>query len=89
MPSSLLFGVNSEGRIHSLSTTSSAWREMRYVGLDFKRLSAVPHFLWAVCGDRQVYVHVHGLDVPIRVKEETYENEVCPKTFINPLSLAF
>lgn len=76
MPASLLFGLNSEGRVHSLSTLGSAWREMQYVGLDFKRVSAVSHFLWAVGGDRQVYVHVHSLDVPIRVKEEAYENEV-------------
>lgn len=39
-------------------------------------MSAVPHFMWAIGGDRQVYVHVHGLDFPIRIKEETYENEV-------------
>lgn len=52
------------------------WREFTYLGLEFKRLSAVPHFMWAIGGDRQVYVHVHGLDIPIRIKEETYENEV-------------
>lgn len=65
------------------------------MGLEFKKISAVNHFIWAigtsgtwihVCaasnvivivsgGDRQVYVHVHGLDVPIRIKEEVYENE--------------
>ncbi|XP_026483040.1 tectonin beta-propeller repeat-containing protein-like [Ctenocephalides felis] len=75
MPSSLLFALNTEGRIYALSTSGSVWREFLYLGLEFKRLSAVPHFLWAVGVDRQVYVHVHGLDVPIRVKEETYENE--------------
>jgi hypothetical protein len=32
--------------------------------------------MWAVGGDRQIYVHVHGLDIPIRIKEEAYENEV-------------
>lgn len=46
-----------------------------YLGLEFKTLSAVPHFLWAVGGDRQIYLHVHGLEIPIRVKEESYENE--------------
>lgn len=46
-----------------------------YLGLEFKTLSAVPHMLWAVGGDRQVYVYVHGIDVPIRIKEESYENE--------------
>ncbi|EDW69940.1 tectonin beta-propeller repeat-containing protein [Drosophila virilis] len=75
MPSSLLFATSSEGRVHTLSTSSSGWREFPYLGLEFKKISAVPNYMWAIGGDRQVYVHVHGLDVPIRVKEESYENE--------------
>lgn len=31
--------------------------------------------MWAIGSDRQVYLHCYGLDVPIRVKEEAYENE--------------
>lgn len=76
MPSSLLFAINNEGRVFGLSTNGTKWREFVYLGLEFKHLSAVPHFMWAVGGDRQVYVHVHGLDIPIRIKEEAYENEV-------------
>ncbi|XP_063242841.1 tectonin beta-propeller repeat-containing protein isoform X2 [Bacillus rossius redtenbacheri] len=75
MPSSLLFAINNEGRVFGLSTTGTKWREFVYLGLEFKHLSAVPHFMWAVGGDRQIYVHVHGLDIPIRIKEEAYENE--------------
>ncbi|XP_008194152.1 tectonin beta-propeller repeat-containing protein isoform X3 [Tribolium castaneum] len=75
MPSSLLFGINSEGRVHTLSTTGTMWREIPYAGQEFKKLSAVPHFLWALGGDHQIYVYVHGLDIPIRVREESYENE--------------
>lgn len=62
-------------QIYALPTGSSTWREFLYLGLEFKRISAVHHFMWAIGGDRQVYVHVYGLDVPIRVKEEVYENE--------------
>lgn len=76
MPSSLLFAINNEGRVFGLSTSRTKWREFVYLGLEFKHLSAVPHFMWAVGGDRQIYVHVHGLDIPIRIKEEAYENEV-------------
>lgn len=76
MPSSNLYAINNEGRVFALSTTGTMWREFMYLGLEFKQLSAVPHFMWAIGGDRQVYVHVHGLDIPIRIKEETYENEV-------------
>lgn len=75
MPSSLLFGVNTEGRVFGLSTNGTKWREFVYLGLEFKQLSAVPNFLWAIGGDRQIYVHVHGLDIPIRVKEESFENQ--------------
>ncbi|XP_076270197.1 tectonin beta-propeller repeat-containing peroxin 23 isoform X2 [Rhynchophorus ferrugineus] len=75
MPSSLLFGINNEGRVYTLSTTGSMWRELPYNGQDFKKLSGVPHFLWGLGGDHQIYVYVHGLDIPIRVREESYENE--------------
>ncbi|KAK9870500.1 hypothetical protein WA026_008057 [Henosepilachna vigintioctopunctata] len=75
MPSSILFGINNEGRVHTLSTTGSFWRELPYGGQEFKKLSALPHFLWALGGDHQIYVYVHGLDIPIRVREESYENE--------------
>ncbi|CAA9994545.1 unnamed protein product [Nesidiocoris tenuis] len=75
MPSSMLFAVNNEGRVFGLSTNGTKWREFPYLGLDFKTVSAIPHFLWAVGSDRQIYVHVHGLDIPIRIKEESYENQ--------------
>ncbi|XP_049762873.1 tectonin beta-propeller repeat-containing protein [Schistocerca cancellata] len=75
MPSSFLFAINNEGRVFRLSTSGTTWREFVYLGLEFKHLSAVPHFMWAVGGDRQIYVHVHGLDIPIRIKEESYQNE--------------
>lgn len=61
MPSTVLFATNNEGRVYALSTGSSAWREFLYLGLEFKKVSAVPHFMWAIGGDRQVYVHVHGM----------------------------
>ncbi|CAG4980983.1 unnamed protein product [Parnassius apollo] len=72
---SLLFSINNEGKVYALTTSGSCWREFMYLGIEFKTLSAVPHFLWAVGGDRQIYLHVHGLEIPIRVKEESYENE--------------
>ncbi|CAH1183527.1 unnamed protein product [Phaedon cochleariae] len=75
MPSSILFGINNEGRVHTLSTSGTFWRELTYAGQEFKKLSAIPHFLWALGGDHQIYLYVYGLDVPIRVVEESYENE--------------
>jgi len=89
MPSSYLYAINNEGRVFGLSTSGNMWREFMYLGLEFKQLSAVPHFMWAIGGDRQVYVHVHGLDIPIRIKEETYENEVRVKCIIVTLKIFY
>lgn len=75
MAPTLLFAINNEGRAYSLSTFTSVWREFLYLGLEFKKLSAVPHFIWSIGSDRQVYLQVHSLDVPIRVCEISYENE--------------
>lgn len=75
MPKTFLFATNNEGRIYALSTQSTVWREFVYLGLEFKKVSAVQNFMWAIGGDRQAYVYVHGFDVPIRVREESYENQ--------------
>lgn len=75
MPNTLLFATNNEGRIYALSTGSTVWKEFQYSGLEFKKISSVQNIIYAVGGDRQVYVLVFGLDIPIRVKEVTYENE--------------
>lgn len=75
MPNTLLFATNNEGRIYALSTGSTVWKEFQYSGLDFKKITSVQNIIYAVGGDRQIYVLVFGLDIPIRVKEVTYENE--------------
>lgn len=77
MPSSNLYAINNEGRVFYLPTNDGTWKEFVYLGLEFKQLSAAPNFLWAIGGDHQMYVHVHGLDIPIRIKEEAYQNEAC------------
>ena len=77
MPSSQLFAVNNLGRVFSLSTDEVCWRELDYLGIEFKRLTAHESVLWALGGDHQVYVFVYGSSVPIRVCEESYENQVC------------
>ncbi|KAF0287052.1 Tectonin beta-propeller repeat-containing protein 1 [Amphibalanus amphitrite] len=74
MPASL-FCVDLLGRIYELSTSSSKWEPLSYLGVEFKRLSASEHSLWAIGGDQQVYVLIYGTDNPIRVMEETYENQ--------------
>lgn len=96
-PNEVLFAVNSSGRVHYIASSHSAgpdypdslartsWRELPYLGIDFKRVSAVcPELpadtesgsasglggrLWAIGGDHQVYVFAYGVEVPIRVKE--------------------
>ncbi len=75
-PGSTLFAVNSSGKVFGLrSDKDFQWKELPYLGLDFKRLSAASNSLWALGGDHQVYVCVFGIEIPIRVKEEAYENQ--------------
>lgn len=76
MPSSQVFAVSNLGRVFSLATDQATWRELHYLGLEFKRVSAHETVLWALGGDHQVYVCVYGSSVPIRVCEEAYENQV-------------
>ena len=75
-PGVTLFAVNSSGRILGLrSEKDFKWTELPYLGIDFKRISATNNSLWALGGDHQIYVCVFGIEIPIRVKEETFENQ--------------
>jgi hypothetical protein len=69
-PGSTLFAVNSSGRVLSLARCVScpsypppreevAWRELEYLGLEFKRVSAAANVLWAIGGDHEVGPLVH------------------------------
>ena len=61
--------------IHLLFREEGTWRELQYMGVEFKRASAASNVVWAIGGDHQVYVYVYGLEVAIRVKECVYENQ--------------
>lgn len=75
-PGSTLFAVNSSGQVYALrSDKDFKWIALPYLGITFKRLSATQNSLWALGGDHQIYVCVFGVEIPIRVKEETYENQ--------------
>ncbi|XP_076056514.1 tectonin beta-propeller repeat-containing protein 1-like isoform X2 [Oratosquilla oratoria] len=75
MPASSLFAVSNLGRVFSLATDKNVWSELPYLGVEFKRISSHEMTLWALGGDHQVYVFIFGASVPIRVCEETYENQ--------------
>ncbi|XP_067143428.1 tectonin beta-propeller repeat-containing protein 1 isoform X2 [Centruroides vittatus] len=75
MPTTEIWAVNSLGRVFTLSTKEQFWKELRYGGLEFKRVSAVSFCTWAIGGDHMVYVHIPLQDIPIRFKEVTFENE--------------
>uniref|UniRef100_A0A1S4LB63 Peroxin/Ferlin domain-containing protein n=2 Tax=Ixodes scapularis TaxID=6945 RepID=A0A1S4LB63_IXOSC len=75
MPASLLWAVDSGGRVSTLSTGGVRWQELPYSGIDLKRVSALRSCAWGVASDHQVYVFVPQGDVPIRVPEVTYENQ--------------
>ena len=39
-PGETVFAVNSAGRVFSLGKNDNKWRELEYIGLEFKRVSA-------------------------------------------------
>jgi hypothetical protein len=50
------FITSTSGRLFGLETDSFHWREVPYLGIEFKRLSASRNSLWALGGDHQVAV---------------------------------
>lgn len=71
-----IYVVTTEGK--ALQLLDGSWSELVdesiHRDLRIKRLSCCRTALWAICGDHQVYLRVES-DVPIRVKEESYENQ--------------
>ncbi|KAM3826503.1 tectonin beta-propeller repeat-containing protein 1 isoform 2-T3 [Vipera latastei] len=72
---SLLWAVDIFGRVYTLSTAGQYWELCKDGELELKRVSAIKQCCWGLACDHQVYVYVHSSDVPIRLKEETYENQ--------------
>ncbi|XP_033117761.1 tectonin beta-propeller repeat-containing protein 1-like isoform X2 [Anneissia japonica] len=79
MVASHLWGVDSFGKVYTLSTDSQYWelRNNAFKGrnIDFKRVSAARQCAWGLGCNQHVYVYVHNTDVPIRYQEYTYENQ--------------
>ena len=71
-----IYAVTTEGKILQLS--SGSWSELvdeiNNRELRVKRISCCSTSLWAICGDHQVYLRLES-DVPIRIREEAYENQ--------------
>ena len=75
-PGATLLAVNSSGQVFALrSDKNHKWTPLPYLGITFKRLTATQNTLWALGGDHQIYVCVFGVEIPLRVREETYENQ--------------
>ncbi|KAM4820783.1 tectonin beta-propeller repeat-containing protein 1 [Thomomys bottae] len=75
MPSSMLWAVDLFGRVYTLSTAGQYWELRRDCQMEFKRVSAATQFCWGIACDNQVYLYVCASDVPIRRREEAYENQ--------------
>ncbi|KAK2117140.1 Tectonin beta-propeller repeat-containing protein 1, partial [Saguinus oedipus] len=76
MPNSVLWAVDLFGRVYTLSTAGQYWELCKDAQLEFKRVSATTQCCWGIACDNQVYVYVCASDVPIRRREEAYENQV-------------
>uniref|UniRef100_A0A8C0KTQ3 Tectonin beta-propeller repeat-containing protein 1 n=1 Tax=Canis lupus dingo TaxID=286419 RepID=A0A8C0KTQ3_CANLU len=78
MPNSVLWAVDLFGKVYTLSTAGQYWELCKDNRLEFKRVSAAMQCCWGIACDNQVYVYVCASDVPIRRREEAYENQVGP-----------
>lgn len=76
MPASVLWAVDLFGRVYTLSTAGQYWELCKDVQMEFKRVSAATQCCWGIACDNQVYLYVCPSDVPIRHREEAYENQV-------------
>lgn len=47
-----------------------------HVEIGFKKVLGCTYGAWGLGCDHQLYVYVEQTDVPIRIQESTYENEV-------------
>lgn len=72
-----LWVVNSSGGIKYLKVKELTWKDLEFDGIEFKRVAVTPQSAFAVGSDHQIYVYVQARDVPIRIAEETYENQRC------------
>ncbi|XP_059104953.1 LOW QUALITY PROTEIN: tectonin beta-propeller repeat-containing protein 1 [Peromyscus eremicus] len=75
MPASVLWAVDLFGRVYTLSTAGQYWELCKDVQMEFKRVSAATQCCWGIACDNQVYLYVCSSDVPIRHREEAYENQ--------------
>lgn len=79
MLESHLWLVNHLGSVFTLGTFHRKFRQLQNTwedGVNVKRLSASHWCAWAIGHDHRVYIYIHASDVPIRVPETTYENQV-------------
>ncbi|XP_006889825.1 PREDICTED: tectonin beta-propeller repeat-containing protein 1 [Elephantulus edwardii] len=75
MSASMLWAVDLFGRVYTLSTAGQHWAPCQDTQLEFRRISAARECCWGIAADNQVYVYVCSSDVPIRHREEAYENQ--------------
>nr|XP_021481828.1 tectonin beta-propeller repeat-containing protein 1 [Meriones unguiculatus] len=75
MPTSVLWAVDLFGRVYTLSTAGQYWELCKDVQMEFKRVSAATQCCWGIACDNQVYLYVCSSEVPIRHREEAYENQ--------------
>ncbi|KAL0993124.1 hypothetical protein UPYG_G00103560 [Umbra pygmaea] len=75
MSSSLLWAVDVYGKVYSLSTTRGHWERDEDTLLEIKRVTAGQKRSWGIGCDHLVYLNIDPGEVPIRYREETYENQ--------------
>ena len=79
MGDSRLWLANTNGNVFTISTDQQHLRQLTKTyrgGVKLKSIAAHHNGAWGIGHDHSVYVFVHSSEVPIRVQETTYENQV-------------
>ncbi|XP_019745397.1 tectonin beta-propeller repeat-containing protein 1 isoform X2 [Hippocampus comes] len=75
MSVTLLWAVDVYGRVYSVSTAGQHWVRTEDALLELKRVTAGKGRCWGIGCDHHVYLNMIPHEMPIRYKEETYENQ--------------
>ncbi|XP_051905239.1 tectonin beta-propeller repeat-containing protein 1 isoform X2 [Hippocampus zosterae] len=75
MSVTLLWAVDVYGRVYSVSTAGQRWVRTEDALLELKRVTAGKGRCWGIGCDHHVYLNMIPHEMPIRYKEETYENQ--------------
>ena len=85
MPEAKLWLLNHSGQAFTLDSSKRQFSQLANTlddAITVKRITASHWCAWAIGHDHRVYIYVQHAEVPIRVSEIAYENQVKKQGFL-------